>query len=98
MNEVAVSMFIVLLGYADNGANASRAQHLALAYPHIQAAGKEFWETEWFSAGAEDATMTNGLVIANTICQALTVANMNAWRYWWFTGVERHSPLLDKLK
>jgi glucuronoarabinoxylan endo-1,4-beta-xylanase len=54
------------------------------AYPHIQAAGKEFWETEWFSSGAEDATMTNGIVIANTIYAALTVANMNAWHYWWF--------------
>jgi glucuronoarabinoxylan endo-1,4-beta-xylanase len=28
--------------------------------------------------------MTNGLVIANEIYQALTVANMNAWHYWWF--------------
>jgi glucuronoarabinoxylan endo-1,4-beta-xylanase len=54
------------------------------AYPHIQAAGKEFWETEWFASGAEDATMTNGLVIASTIYQALTIANMNAWHYWWF--------------
>jgi glucuronoarabinoxylan endo-1,4-beta-xylanase len=54
------------------------------AFPRIQAAGKEFWETEWFSAGGEDATMTNGLVIANTIYQALTVANMSAWHYWWF--------------
>jgi glucuronoarabinoxylan endo-1,4-beta-xylanase len=53
------------------------------AYPHIQAAGKEFWETEWYAQGAEDATMTNGLVIANEIYQALTVANMNAWHYWW---------------
>ncbi len=54
------------------------------AYPHIQAAGKEFWETEWFAQGAEDATMTNGLVIANEIYQALTVASMSAWHYWWF--------------
>jgi glucuronoarabinoxylan endo-1,4-beta-xylanase len=53
------------------------------AYPHIQAAGKEFWETEWFASGAEDATMTNGLVIANTIYKALTVASMSAWHYWW---------------
>ncbi len=54
------------------------------AYPAIAAAGKEFWETEWYPTGAEDATMTNGLVIANEIYQALTVANMNAWHYWWF--------------
>ncbi len=54
------------------------------AYPHIQAAGKEFWETEWYASGAEDATMTNGVAVANEIYQALTVANMNAWHYWWF--------------
>jgi glucuronoarabinoxylan endo-1,4-beta-xylanase len=54
------------------------------AYPAIQAAGKEFWETEWYASGTADATMTNGLVIANEIYQALTVANMNAWHYWWF--------------
>jgi glucuronoarabinoxylan endo-1,4-beta-xylanase len=53
------------------------------AYPHIQAAGKEFWETEWFVQGAEDATMTNGLVVASEIYQAMTVASVNAWHYWW---------------
>lgn len=53
------------------------------AYPHIQAAGKEFWETEWFVQGTEDATMTNGLVVANEIYQALTIASMSAWHYWW---------------
>lgn len=53
------------------------------AYPEIQAAGKEFWETEWYVTGAEDATMTNGLTVASEIYQALTVANMNAWHYWW---------------
>jgi glucuronoarabinoxylan endo-1,4-beta-xylanase len=60
------------------------------AYPAIQAAGKEFWETEWYVTGAEDATMTNGLTIANEIYQALTVANMNAWHHWWFypTGAD----------
>jgi glucuronoarabinoxylan endo-1,4-beta-xylanase len=54
------------------------------AYPAIQAAGKEFWETEWYVTGAEDTTMANGLIVANEIYQALTVANMNAWHYWWF--------------
>lgn len=68
------------------------------AYPAIQAAGKEFWETEWYPVGAEDATMTNGLVIANEIYQALTVANMNAWHYWWFypTGSGDNQGLWDE--
>lgn len=59
------------------------------AYPAIQAAGKEFWETEWYVTGATNTTITNGLTVASEIYQALTVANMNAWHYWWFypTGV-----------
>jgi glucuronoarabinoxylan endo-1,4-beta-xylanase len=53
------------------------------AYPHIHAAGKEFWETEWYEMGAADASMTNGLSVAQEIYQALTIADMNAWHYWW---------------
>jgi glucuronoarabinoxylan endo-1,4-beta-xylanase len=54
------------------------------SYPSIQSAGKEFWETEWYITGATDTTITSGLTTANEIYQALTVANMNAWHYWWF--------------
>jgi glucuronoarabinoxylan endo-1,4-beta-xylanase len=59
------------------------------AYPAIQAAGKEFWETEWYVTGATNTTITNGLTVASEIYQALTVASMNAWHYWWIypTGV-----------
>jgi glucuronoarabinoxylan endo-1,4-beta-xylanase len=67
------------------------------AYPAIQAAGKEFWETEWYPTSSTDSTMTNGLVVANEIYQALTVANMNAWHYWWFypTGSGDSQGLFD---
>lgn len=54
------------------------------AYPSIAAAGKEFWETEYYPMGVEDATIVNGLVVADEIAQALTVANVNAWHFWWF--------------
>jgi glucuronoarabinoxylan endo-1,4-beta-xylanase len=59
------------------------------AYPSIQAAGKEFWETEWADpATVDDPSIAEGLVVAGEIYQALTVANMNAWHYWWFYGGE----------
>ncbi len=53
-------------------------------YPAIAAAGKEFWETEYYPMDAEDATIADGLEVAGEIAQALTVANVNAWHYWWF--------------
>jgi len=54
------------------------------AYPSIAAAGKEFWETEYYPMDNEDATIADGLEVANEMIQALTVASVNAWHYWWF--------------
>jgi glucuronoarabinoxylan endo-1,4-beta-xylanase len=56
------------------------------AYPAIQQAGKEFWETEIYDTAhtTADNTMLTGLWVANEMYAALTVANMNAWHYWWF--------------
>jgi glucuronoarabinoxylan endo-1,4-beta-xylanase len=57
------------------------------AYPEIQAAGKAFWETEIYdTATTVDDGMGSGLRIAALIYNALTVANMNAWHYWWVYG------------
>ena len=55
------------------------------AYPEIQAAGKEFWETEVYDLGSttEDPGMGSALRVAGYIHSALTVANMNAWHFWW---------------
>ena len=54
------------------------------AYPEIQAAGKEFWETEIYDTDTqEDPGMGSALRIAKLIHEALTIANMNAWHYWW---------------
>jgi len=57
------------------------------AYPDIQAAGKEFWETEIYDTnGTTDPGMGSALTIAALIHGAMTVANMNAWHYWWVYG------------
>lgn len=54
------------------------------AYPDIAAAGKEFWETEIFDASATgDNSMSSPLRIAKLINDAMTIANVNAWHYWW---------------
>jgi glucuronoarabinoxylan endo-1,4-beta-xylanase len=57
------------------------------AYPQIQQAGKEFWETEIYdTVTAEDTGMGSGLRVAKLIHDAMTVASMNAWHYWWVYG------------
>jgi glucuronoarabinoxylan endo-1,4-beta-xylanase len=55
------------------------------AYPEIQAAGKDFWETEIYDMDGKDADtgITSGLRVAKLIHEALTIANVNAWHYWW---------------
>lgn len=55
------------------------------AYPAIQQAGKEFWETEKYDpqTDVEDPGMGSALRVSKIIHEALTVANMNAWHYWW---------------
>jgi glucuronoarabinoxylan endo-1,4-beta-xylanase len=55
------------------------------AYPDIAKAGKEFWETEIYdtASGPADPGMGSALRVAKLINDALTIANMNAWHYWW---------------
>jgi glucuronoarabinoxylan endo-1,4-beta-xylanase len=54
------------------------------AYPDIAAAGKEFWETEIYdSPKSGDSSMSSALRMAKLINDAMTVASMNAWHYWW---------------
>ena len=55
------------------------------AYPEVAAAGKEFWETEVYDlySNKDDPGMTSALHVQGYIHEALTVANMNAWHFWW---------------
>lgn len=55
------------------------------AYPDIQQAGKEFWQTEIYDSktDAEDTGMVSGLRIATMIHEGMTIANFNAWHFWW---------------
>jgi glucuronoarabinoxylan endo-1,4-beta-xylanase len=54
------------------------------AYPEIAQAGKEFWETEIYDTNnTTDTGMGSGLRVAKLIHDAMTIASMNAWHYWW---------------
>ena len=54
-------------------------------YPEINAAGKEYWQTEISddkSDGKEDLTMVSAINVCKMIHRDLTVASVNAWHYW----------------
>jgi glucuronoarabinoxylan endo-1,4-beta-xylanase len=54
------------------------------AYPEIAQAGKEFWETEIYDTqNGEDPGIGSALRVAKLIHDAMTIASMNAWHYWW---------------
>lgn len=57
------------------------------AYPNAQAIGKSLWETEVSSLTAFDPSITDALVWAQDINDWMTVANANAWNWWWLIGV-----------
>jgi len=68
------------------------------AYPEIQTAGKEFWETEIYDTdGTADVGMGSGLRVAKLIHEAMTIANMSAWHYWWvYPSSTDNGALWDK--
>ena len=55
----------------------------AATYPLGQNQGKHLWETEVSSFEAFDPSIANGLKWAKKINDWMTIANANAWHYWW---------------
>lgn len=55
----------------------------AATYPLGQGLGKHLWETEISSFEGFDPSMSNGLRWAQKINDWMTIANANAWHYWW---------------
>jgi glucuronoarabinoxylan endo-1,4-beta-xylanase len=83
-------------GYADAIMNDTRAASYTsiiatheygcspFSYPRAPQSGKEFWQTEIYdTASTADPGMGSGLRVAKLIYDALTIANVNAWHYWW---------------
>lgn len=70
----------------------------AMAYPDIHAAGKEFWQTEIYDTDTKvDPGMGSALRVAKLIHESLTIANMNAWHYWWIKeGGTNNGAIWDK--
>jgi glucuronoarabinoxylan endo-1,4-beta-xylanase len=66
-----------------------------LPYTRGSSAGKEFWETEMYdTVTAADPGMGSALRVYQMIHDALVVANMNAWHYWWVYPVTNDNGAL----
>jgi O-glycosyl hydrolase len=48
--------------------------------------GAALWETEVSTFDAFDGSITNGIYWAKRIHAFLTIAQVNAWHYWWLSG------------
>jgi glucuronoarabinoxylan endo-1,4-beta-xylanase len=64
------------------------------AYDMPASQGKELWMTEWSdpTMGAVDSGMDSGLVVARAIHDNLTIAEVNAWHYWWLVDRDDTPP------
>ena len=48
--------------------------------------GKPLWETEVSILSGSDGSINNGVYYARRIYQFMTVAEINAWHYWWLVS------------
>jgi glucuronoarabinoxylan endo-1,4-beta-xylanase len=55
----------------------------AFAYTKPAENDKEFWETEVSGSGDVDHGINSGLFLASMIHTHLTLAEVNAWHFWW---------------
>lgn len=63
----------------------------------VNTGGKALWETEVALSGPNDSSITNAIYWAGRIHQFMTVAQANAWHYWWLVagGSSGNSGLID---
>jgi glucuronoarabinoxylan endo-1,4-beta-xylanase len=58
--------------------------------------GKPLWETEVSLLSGSDSSIANGVYYALRIYQFMTVAQINAWHYWWLiSGSGGNQGLMD---
>jgi glucuronoarabinoxylan endo-1,4-beta-xylanase len=80
LNDATAASFVPILATHEYGCSPK-------AYPAIQAANKEFWETEIYESDtSSDQGIGSGLNTAKLMHEALTISNVNAWHYWWVHG------------
>ncbi len=82
LTDVAVAPLVSIL--ANHNYDGPNFQTGATGAPvALNSYGKALWETEVSTGDAYDGSMTNALYWAGRIHQFLTVAQVNAWHFWW---------------
>jgi glucuronoarabinoxylan endo-1,4-beta-xylanase len=82
MNDPAVSPLVgIIADHNYDGANFNTGDvNPPAAIPNY---GKAVWETEVSTGDPFDGSMTNAIYWAGRIHQYMTLAQANAWHYWW---------------
>jgi glucuronoarabinoxylan endo-1,4-beta-xylanase len=58
--------------------------------------GKALWETEFSQLSGESSSMANGVYYAQRIFLFMTVAQANAWHYWWIVPYGSQTGLMNE--
>ena len=58
--------------------------------------GKALWETEVSQLGGETSDIANGVYYAERIFLFMTVAQANAWHYWWIVPFGSETGLMTQ--
>ena len=80
MSDATVSNLVGILGGHNYGSSAAPVTQFGNPCP------KPLWETEHYIGTGTDDSITNGLALAQEIHSFLTLAQVNAYHYWWLTG------------
>ncbi|EEF60957.1 carbohydrate binding domain-containing protein [Pedosphaera parvula] len=97
MNDAAVAPLIGIV--ANHNYDGPNFQTGATAPPvALNNYGKALWETEVSTGDSFDGSITNAVYWAGRIHQFITVAQVNAWHFWWLisgTGGSDNQGLTD---
>jgi glucuronoarabinoxylan endo-1,4-beta-xylanase len=82
MNDPNVASLVSII--ANHNYDGSDFNHGATSTPApLPSYGKATWETEVSTGASFDGSISDGLYWAGRIHQFMTVAQANAWHYWW---------------
>jgi glucuronoarabinoxylan endo-1,4-beta-xylanase len=84
MNDAAVAPLVSIIAnhnYVPDNNNGDQSTPAA-----VNSFGKALWETEVSTFSPFDGGITNGIYWARRIHGFLTVAQANAWHYWWLSA------------
>ena len=82
MNDPDTAVMVGILGGHNYGSTAVPVNNY----------GKALWETEISSFDAFDGSITNGIYWAGQIHDFMTVAEVNAWHYYWLIPYDPNGP------